>query len=156
MKPVLQALILADRIYDDRTTGKKIIAGTFNTLLFKKGSVVREVTDEEGKAKVLVPGGMQAGSPYLYVSLTDLRGKAPFVLRYVDLAQNKVLFQTQFEAVWNDPLQTLEIVLPLPSLPVECEGIHALELLCHDELIGSLRITVKELKDEQATGEEHE
>src|SRR5947208_45463 len=32
MKPILQALLLADKIYEDKS-GKKIIAGTFNRLL---------------------------------------------------------------------------------------------------------------------------
>ena len=31
-KPVLQALVLADHVYQDKTTGKMVIAGTFNRL----------------------------------------------------------------------------------------------------------------------------
>ena len=33
-KPLLQALILADHVYQDAQTGKKVIAGTFNQLFF--------------------------------------------------------------------------------------------------------------------------
>ena len=36
MTPVLQALVVADRVYEDKGTGKKIIAGTFSRLFFKK------------------------------------------------------------------------------------------------------------------------
>ena len=36
-KPVLQAMVLADHVYQDRQTGKYIIAGTFSQIIF--GSV---------------------------------------------------------------------------------------------------------------------
>src|SRR5205823_13708053 len=32
-KPVLQSLILADHVYEDKLTGKRIIAGVFNRII---------------------------------------------------------------------------------------------------------------------------
>ncbi len=142
MKPVLQALLLADRIYRD-TTGKHIIAGTFNKMLFVKGGAGPKTVEIDGEEKQLIPGGMQAGSPSAYISLTDVRGKIQCVLRYVNLKQNNALFQTQFSIECSDPLKTVEVVLPLPTLP-QMAGVHALELLCDDEPIGSHRIIVEE------------
>ena len=84
MKPILQALILADHIYRDAATGKHIIAGTFNQVVFQKGGAKPKTVEVGGEEKQVVPGGMQVGSPYVYVSLTDLRGKAQCVLRYVN------------------------------------------------------------------------
>lgn len=145
MKPVLQALLLADRIYRD-TTGKHIIAGTFNKLFVVKGAAKPKTVTIDGEEKQVIPGGMQAGSPSAYISLTDIRGKIKCVLRYVDLEHNQALFQTQFSIKCDDPLQTVELVLPLPTLP-HVVGVHALELLCDDEPIGSHRIIVEELEE---------
>ncbi len=142
MKPVLQALLLADRIYEDKS-GKKIIAGTFNKLLFQKeGAKPREV-EVDGAKRMTVPGGSQAGSPYVYISLTDLRGPTQCVLRYVDLSKDVSLFQVEFAIRCDDPLQTAEVVLPMPPLPTH-PGVHALELLCDDEPVGQLRVLVEE------------
>ncbi|KKL08019.1 hypothetical protein LCGC14_2580160, partial [marine sediment metagenome] len=37
-------------------------------------------------------------------------------------------------------------VIPMPTLP-QVEGVHALELLCNDEPVGSLRVIVEEMKE---------
>lgn len=146
MKPFLQALLLADRVYKDMT-GKHIIAGTFNKLIFVKGGAKPQTAEVDGEQRQIIPGGMQAGSPYVYISLTELRGKTTFVLRYVNLEQDRALFETQFSIDSRDPLQTVEVVLPMPTLPPEA-GVHALELLCDDEPIGSYRVIVEEMKEE--------
>ena len=143
MKPVLQSLVLADRVYEDRGTGKKVISGTFNTLLYKR-NVPQPAGDGPGKQRV-IKGGMQAGSPWLYLSLTDLSGEITLNLRYLDLQEDKVLFEGSFPARSEDKLSTVEVVAPLPPLPTPHAGVYALELLCDQELLGSLRITVKEL-----------
>lgn len=145
MKPILQALLLADRIYQDKT-GKHIIAGTFNKLMFTKGGAKPKIVEIDGEEKQLIPGGMQAGSPYAYISLTDIRGKVKFLLRYVSLKDNQPLFQTAFSIQCPDPVQTVEVVLPMPTLPHQA-GVHALELLCGDEPLGSHRVIVEELKE---------
>ena len=145
MKPLLQALLLADRIYRD-ATGKHIIAGTFNKMIFVKGGAKPRTVEIDGEEKQLIPGGVQVGSPYVYVSLTELRGKIQCVLRYVNLEQDKALFETQFAIESSDPLQTVELVLPMPMLP-PVAGVHALELLCDDEPVGSYRVIVEERKE---------
>jgi hypothetical protein len=145
VKPVLQALLLADHIYRD-TTGKHIIAGTFNKFVFAKGGGKPKTVDIGGEEKQLIPGGMQTGSPYVYISLTEIRGKVQCVLRYVNLEQDKALLQTHFSIECPDPLNTVELVLPMPMLP-HVAGVHALELLCDDEPIGSHRVIVEEMKE---------
>ena len=57
-KPVLQALVLADHVYVDAETGKKIIAGTFN-----------ELHAAEFPTQF-------AHVTFAYLCLTDLRGEA--------------------------------------------------------------------------------
>lgn len=178
--PVLQAMLLADQVYQDRNTGKYVICGIFSAIFF----VPKEVPKDEGTSKLddhsgesaaaggdssddsRSPGGgssgggppepgsqkpeqiplarlVKAGSPYAYISLTELRGSRKFELRYVDLVENTVLFATQFEVSCRDPLETIQITVPLPPLPIPHEGAYALELLCDGELLGSHRVIAK-------------
>lgn len=144
MKPVLQSLLLADKIYEDKATGKKVVAGIFNRLLLIPGVKAQRMTDDAGNESVRVPGGMQPGSPSAYVSITDFQGAASFLLRYVDLSDSKILLQTGLQISCTNPLETIEVVLPMPVLPTPHKGVYALELLCEDEPIGSVRIVVDE------------
>jgi hypothetical protein len=41
----------------------------------------------------------------------------------------------------------VELVLPLPRLPIQESGIYALELLCDGDLLGSYRISAENLDD---------
>ena len=157
MKPILQALILADHIYEDRLSRKKIIAGTFNKLSFRR--LVNASSDDEGaKQEQNKPlAGPTAGSPSLYISLTEVRGETPLSIRYVDLLDNLVLLQVDFLVKCEDPLQNVEAILQLPRLPVRNPGAHALELLVNDEPLGSLRIiVVEDRSDDQPTGDHPE
>ena len=146
MKPVLQALLIADKVYEDKATGKKIIAGTFNRVLLasKVEASVRE--DEAGNKIAKIPGGMQLGSPSAYFSVTDCYDDCQFELRYVDLSDNKVLLNARVGVRCKDPLATVEVTVPMPPLPTPHLGVYTLELLCKNELLGSLRIVVDELK----------
>ncbi len=53
--------------------------------------------------------------------------------------------QCDFEIKCEDPLQNVEAVVPLPTLPATAVGTYALELLCDDEPIGSFRVKVDEI-----------
>ena len=146
MKPVLQALLLADHVYRD-TTGKHIVVGTFNKMVFAKGGAEPKKIEIGGEEKGIVRDVQQAGNPYAYISLTEIHGKIQCVLRYVNLGQDKVFFETRFTLECSDPLQTVELAVPMLRLP-HVAGIHALELLCDDEPIGSHRVIVEENKED--------
>jgi len=149
VKPTLQALLLADRVYQD-ISGKKIVAGIFHRVLFSKTlHRPREVKAETGSKKLIIPGGMLAGSPYAYFCLTDVRGTLNCALRYVDLQDENVLLETTFTIQSDDPLATIEGISPMPPLPTPYAGVYALELLCDDEPVGCLRVTVEEITEEK-------
>ena len=153
LKPRLQALVLADHVYQDKTTGKMIIAGTFNRLhIFRRDPPQDEVQSPTEDAQQ-PPGSPQklqyqeickAGSPWAYVSLTELRGEVPMELRYVDLKDNLVLLHAGFFVKADSPLDTREVAVPLPVLPTPHPGTYVLELLSNDEPLGSHRIIVTE------------
>ena len=146
MKPVLQALVLADHVYEDKSTGKKIIAGTFNSIRFSRKPPVKEIGAPDVTKQQYLRGGMQSGSPFVYMSLTDVCDKTKLLLQFVNLTKNAVLLGTEVEVSCKDRLGTLEVVLPLPTLPVQEEGIYAIEVVCEGEILGSHRVIAKELK----------
>src|SRR5437867_1986037 len=114
MKPVLQALVLADRIYTDRS-GKKIIAGTFDCVII--GTLKpREVQLPDGTKLPMLPGGTDAGCPSLYISLTDVVNGTGITVQFVNAAKNESLIHLDFSIKSESRLETHEIVLPLPKL----------------------------------------
>ncbi|MEK6259124.1 MAG: hypothetical protein AABP62_10960 [Planctomycetota bacterium] len=164
--PVLQAMLLADQVYQDRATGKYVICGIFSAIHFvpKEPPHGRdhsagagtpgegadegdtdETSESSAPAQTPVPIArlVRAGSPFAYVSLTELQGSRKFELRYVDLEENNVLFGTTFEVSCRDPLETIQITVPLPPLPIPHEGVFVLELLCDGEMLGSHRVLAK-------------
>ncbi len=187
-KPVLQALVLADHVYQDKSTGKKIIAGTFNRVCFSRRKRPAEQPDFEGAgregpsppgpspspfqatsettmpapgpipptsppgerappsgARRLTPADVQkAGSPYAFISLTDVHGAVPLHLRYRDLSSETILLGISFQVSAQDPLDTVEAVVPVPPLPTPHAGVFALELMAEGELLGALRISAVE------------
>lgn len=143
IQPRLQALLIADHVYVDAATGKKVVAGIFHRMFFVSPKVNQEVIEEAGKVRLKIPpGGHRAGSPFCYISLTEVRTKEHFVLRYINLENDQALFQAEFDVEHHNPLDTIEVVLPLPLLPAEKEGHFALELLWNDVHLGSHRINV--------------
>jgi hypothetical protein len=149
VKPVLQALLVADHVYEDKRTGKKIVVGIFDRLLFKaQPESATGPTAEQEKEPPVIKGGMHAGSPYAYLNITDVHGTVKLELRYVDLSDRSALFRTELSVKCDDPLATVELILPMPPLPTPHPGVYALELLADGDPMGSHRITVEELVEE--------
>ena len=108
MKPVLQALILAERVYEDKT-GKKIIAGTLSEL--HVGVVqMPQVQLPSGEKLNLIPGGTDIGCPSVYMSLTDVVDGTIITFQVVNVSKNQVLFHTGLKLDVKDRLATVEIV----------------------------------------------
>ena len=161
--PVLQALLVADQIFQDQSTGKFVICGIFGTIFFipNDGESPKEEAGQPaggggGDGGPGVPGTprpcphpmplnlfLRAGSPYAYVSLTEIHGQRSFEMRYADLNENTILFTFEFKVDCRNPLETVQMSLPLPVLPVPHEGVFVLELLCEGEMLGSHRILTK-------------
>jgi hypothetical protein len=145
MKPVLQALVIAEHVYQD-ITGKKVIAGTFNRVNFTRKPLVRQVERPDGSQATLLPGGMQSGSPYAYINLTDVGENTKLLFRFVNLTRNTMLFANEMVVDSKDRLQNVELVLPLPTLPIPEEGTYAFEVVCEGEILGTYRIAAEEFK----------
>lgn len=125
-KPTLQALVLADQIYVDQMTGKKVIAGVFNKLWAPDfPTTFGQVT-------------------WAYICVTDIQGSVPFHLRYTDLQSNEVLMSTHAINVESkDPLASPEFIIQVPGFPMPHPGTYLFEVYAGDEAIGALRISAQ-------------
>ena len=145
-KPILQAMVLADHVYQDRSTGKYIIAGTFSRVNMVPPLV--EQKQEDGPAsnqpKKMTGSITRAGSPYLYLGLVEVHGKISLKLKFVDLSDGDVLFVMNFEVASVDPLALGEYSVPVPMLPLKQPGTYSLDLLHNEEILGSWRILAKQ------------
>lgn len=171
-KPVLQSLILADHVYEDKLTGKRIIAGVFNRIIRGRRPLKPVPADSSqgvgggqgsptgagssgtpaGGSSALPgqrlleipPTGLQSGSPFAYLSLTEVRGQQVFVLQFTNLSDNSVLFRSELKVECPNPLYTVELTVPLPPIAPPQAGVYALELLHDQEILGSLRVVVED------------
>lgn len=152
--PLLQSLLVADHVYLDQRTGKAIICGVFHVIYChepqkqeEKAEIAAAPEDESTRGRRELARRVKVGSPYAYVAITDLKGARQFELRFVDLADQDVLFSFGFTMESNDPLAVREVVVQLPELRLSSiNGVYALELLCEDEWLGSHRIQAKSVE----------
>jgi hypothetical protein len=149
VKPILQALLLADHVYQDRQTGKTVVAGVFDALWIKRSTPTGPTGEEPGARAIPVQDVQRAGSPYAYINLREVRAGTSVELRFVSLESNEVFFRSNpIPIPCEDPLRRVEIVVPVPQLP-HVPGTYAFEVLCEDELIGSHRVVVSEIASQE-------
>jgi hypothetical protein len=156
VKPVLQALVLAERVYEDKSTGRKIIAGTITELLLvpkkKLSGVSVSLPQPDGTLKnvrrMKMQGALQ-GSLFAYISLTGVHDGTKLGLQFVSLKKNKVMFGAGIAIACEDRFKTVEISLPLPPFDIPEPGAYAFEVTCEGEIIGSARIVAKEIEESE-------
>lgn len=122
--PRVQAFVLADAVYRDRATGKHVVAGTFTRLVARAFpcDFVRPVD--------------------AYVALVGLEGTCAVALRFA--ADDEVLRRsTALEVTGRDPRDVIEVVFPIPSLPLPRAGWYRLEVLVDDVVLGDLGLVAR-------------
>lgn len=70
-------------------------------------------------------------------------------MRYRGLSTEAILLGISFQVASEDPLDTVEAVVPVPPLPTPHAGVFALELLAEGELLGALRITALDTSEKR-------
>lgn len=154
-KPVLQAMVLADHIYQDRATGKFIIAGTFSTVVFGQSKISPAGEFADDPEHLVITGPVtQSGSPYLYLALVEVHGEVPVTLKFVDLSDASVLFEGQLVLAALDPVAVAEYIVPLPPLPATAIGNYSLDLVYDGEILGSWRVSVRKVESSGEPGAE--
>jgi len=127
-------LVLADFIYQDPHTRKNTIIGTFNALYATQFPFT------------------YPRKTCAYICLTDLQGDTELSLRFVYLKEPDMPgMQTKvFTVSSKDPLQSVELIIPVPPFHIPKEGPYAFEILSGHTIIGSLRITAQKAKKQEA------
>jgi hypothetical protein len=153
MKPILQALVLAERIYEDKS-GRKIIAGTFNQISFGQ-NVAKQVEMPDGTKRQVISGGTDPGSPSAYISMTDVVEGTEIFLQCLNVSKNTEVFHINFRIDKADRLSTVEIVAPLPPISqfLKEAGTFSLDVVWKGEILGSHRIRVVDLSKSGQPGQ---
>ncbi len=121
----------ADHVYQDLQTGKSVIAGAFNSV------------------RVAGTPGHYPYPTFVYAALCEVYGTTTLTLHFVDLQDNRMLLESSpVEITCEDPLELVQIAVPVPPLPVPHEGAFAMELLADGVLLGALRIRVEHASDD--------
>lgn len=129
MKPLVNALLLADHVHVDHATGKITILGTFDRIH------VREFP------------GVHHG-PWLYANLSDFTGTHTFAMRFVRDSDGQQLAVSKPIEIKHgrDKLRHREIALKLPPLQFAHPGTYALQILWDGDWIGELKMRAEKLK----------
>jgi hypothetical protein len=122
----LQAILLADHIYQDKDTGKYVIAGTFHQLNVPSfpatlGKIVN-----------------------VFISLTGLTGKAAINLEFVDASSGKQLMHmSSLEISCDSPDVSVDFAVEVPPLPLPNAGRYLFRASADGNLIGEVALYAK-------------
>ena len=120
--PILQAFVLADCVYTDAVTRKRVVAGTFGQISASKFPATHPSADA-------------------FIMLTEFVGKAPLQLRLVRIKDNLVIMQSgKIEIECEDPLAVVDLAIPIPGIHLPEPGPYCFECYVDGSLIGSVRI----------------
>jgi len=128
MKPFLNALLLADKVYIDKATNKSVIAGTFGRVWFQTFP------------------GVHVGS-FVYINLSDFQGKHQLAMRFVQLSDGRELAKSSsIDIKQAERLGHHEIAMQLPALSFPHPGKYAIEILWDGEFLGQVKLDVVQLR----------
>jgi len=156
-RPVLQAMVIADNVYEDRVTGKHVIAGTFTGIAIKPA--LQKTPEQEhhdqpsGQTLRRIQDPRVMGVPWLYLALTEVYGEVQIELRYVDLSDSTLHFSVKLTLSSKDPVAVSEYTIPLPMFPATKVGEFSLDALYENEILGSWRISVRNLENPSSESE---
>ena len=133
-------MVLADHVYRD-VGGKYIICGTFAKYLIQVPADPQTGPSSLGDRQRITGPIARAGTPYLYLALVEVHGDVPLQLKFVDLADARVLFEADIVVTCSDPIAVAEYIFPMPpNIVCGKAGNYSLDLLYEDEILGQWRI----------------
>ncbi len=123
-RPVCVAIVICNEIIEDKRTSNKTLVSLFNS--------------------VGVPA-LPATHPRLFLmaSLTNLREELPVTFSIKGPSGREVLRVNGSVSSGGDPLIVVDMVVEVLGLPIGEEGVHFVDVLTGDALLGSRRFTVR-------------
>jgi hypothetical protein len=122
--PRLQAFLVADAVYQDRETGKHVIAGTFARLIVPS-----------------VPGELGRGIA-TYCALTGVAGSVQVTLQFETAHGDVLLRSSGLTLTCTNPGLLVEFAIAVPALPLPDAGSFQLVLLLDDQRFATYAIEV--------------
>jgi hypothetical protein len=128
--PIVQAFLLAEDIYEDVRTSKKIIVGIFNSVILRK-----------------IPG-MLDNDGLLFLSITNLHRDAKIHFDFIRLSDRKNIAHYDFTVnSGNSPQASQTWAIPLQRFFIEEPGNYAFDLLCEGRPLATQRLLVSRQPD---------
>jgi hypothetical protein len=122
----LQALLMADHIYRDQTSGKYILAGVFHHLY---------------SPAFPVTFGRSIG---LYISLLGMSGEAEMEIKFVDLQDGHVWLRGEAIKISNpSPGEPVELAIEVPQVPLPHAGDFAFQVWVNGLELGQVKLMVE-------------
>ncbi len=126
-KPVLQAFIIADDVYQGVNHRKFCITGTFNMITAQKFPAIFHKPTK------------------VYINLADVLTDMLITLRYVDNDNQNILFEVKdLPLKKSQHNRNVEIIVELPPFPMPHAGMYHLELWVGESLVSIARIVVEQ------------
>src|SRR3990172_6809166 len=126
--PAIRAILMCDTVIQEAGTGKKTLVGVFDRFVFPN-----------------VPA--QIGGFTFFARITDLNGSYSFRIDVVDLREDKKLARIETnEFTHDDPLGSMDLVLPIPPIRFINFGKHEFQLYANNIYLGRCVIDVTKLE----------
>lgn len=128
-KPVVNAMLVCDKVLTEAGTSKKSLIGIFENIKAYK---------------------FPCGHPFLavYIKLTDANGSYKFKLELVSLETGSIVGRAEMpkEITIKDPLMTHELVFNLGGLRFESPGKYEFRIFANGEVFGQKTFAVQKLQ----------
>ncbi len=133
MQPLAHAMVLCDEVWNDRSTGKNFLLGTFSSIAAHNFPC-------------------QHPQIHVYVVISDCRGVTPIALRLLyldpDQTSDKELLETKMEVNAPHPLATGELVFKLSNVVFPQPGEYRFQLQCEGSSLTERRLVVTQAEDQ--------
>lgn len=122
--PYPLAMVIADAVWKDPSTGKLTILGCFSALFVKEFPAV-------------VP------SVAVYIALTDAQGRIPIILKLIDADEERApVFEAKSMVEFPDRRAVVQLALAFQNLQLMAPGEYRFQLYAGDEPLMERRILV--------------
>lgn len=130
-KPVLNAMLICDKVIKEAGTNKKSLIGIFENISAHNFPCIHHFLA-------------------VYIKLTDANGRYKFNLELVDLETNASLANADIpeEIEINDPLRTHELVFNMGGLKFEHPGKYEFRIAANGDVFGQKTFVVTKAEDE--------
>lgn len=122
-KPICVSIVICNEVIEDKRTSNKTLVSLFNS--------------------IGVPGLPATHARFfIMASLTNLREDLPLAISIKSHSGLEILRVNGAAVGGGDPLAVIDLVVEVLGLSIQEEGVHFVDVLCGDALLGSRRFSV--------------